>query len=145
MSLVTRTSLLVLRPNKDVLVTRLISKALVENWASIFPLTPGHQVDSSNNDGRYSKSNPNPSHALQYDRKLGQQGELRHEVGRDGGFVLEPHHREVNRRHIGQDGDAADWRQEYVHLEPGGDISWDAGEGLHFEAGAMLDRVWTEP
>ena len=98
-------------------------------------LLPGHQVDSSNNDGRYSKSNlqdktryklqiilssahPNPSHALQYDRKLGQQGELRHEVGRDGGFVLEPHHREVNRRHIGQDCDAADWRQEYVHLEP---------------------------
>ena len=96
---------------------------------------PGHQIDSSNNDGRYSKSNlqdktryqlqiilssahPNPSHALQYDRKLGQQGELRHEVGRDGGFVLKPHHREEDRRHIGQDCDAADWRQEYVHLEP---------------------------
>ena len=72
-------AVLVIRPNKDVLVTRLISKALVEDWTSVFPLTPGqrviskrkklcfiqkanmlipgHQVDSSNNDGRYSKSN----------------------------------------------------------------------------------------
>ena len=139
-------------------------------------LLPGHQVDSSNNDGGYSKSNlqdktryqlqifltsahPNPSHALQYDRKLGQQGELRHEVGGDGRLVLEPHHREEDSRHIGQDCDAADWRQEYVHLEPiaklmrrtcekailpGGDISWNAGKRLHFEAGAMLNRVWTE-
>ena len=98
-------------------------------------LLPGHQVDSSNNDGRYSKSNlqdktryqlqtilssahPSPSHALQYDRKLRQQGKLGHEVGRDGGLVLEPHHREEDSRHIGQDCDAADWRQEYVHLEP---------------------------
>ena len=37
---------LVFRPNKDVLVTRLISKALVENWTSIFPLTPGQRVVS---------------------------------------------------------------------------------------------------
>ena len=27
---------------------------------------------------------------------------------------------------------------------PGGDISWNAGKRLHFEAGAMLNRVWTE-
>ena len=27
---------------------------------------------------------------------------------------------------------------------PSGDISWDARKRLHFEAGAMLDRVWTE-
>ena len=39
-------AVLVIRPNKDVLVTRLISKALVENWASIFPLTPGQRVVS---------------------------------------------------------------------------------------------------
>ena len=39
-------AVLVIRPNKDVLITRLISKALVENWASIFPLTPGEHVVS---------------------------------------------------------------------------------------------------
>ena len=39
-------AVLVIGPNKDVLVTRLISKALVEDWTSIFPLTPGQCVVS---------------------------------------------------------------------------------------------------
>ena len=45
-------SVLVIRPNKDVLVTRLISKALVEDWTSVFPLTPGQRVVSKSKNFR---------------------------------------------------------------------------------------------